>query len=287
MPERKLPKRSDSRRRILGDPLISSAAIAEKYSAAIQDLIREMARETRSELIAMFEAPGYSLDNRSISRVKDGSPAARGRIIIARLLKKYQGRFDDLARAATARMVRATIKHADATAGMSLRQMSKSLTLPNSWSPRLKEIVAASTQEAAQLIKTIPEQFLGQVQGQVMRSITTGRGLADLTPFLAEKYGQNMRKARNVALDQTRKAYSALSAQRMQDVGIKEFVWKHSRGGVHPRKQHQEWDGKTFRYDDPPVDERFGPVLPGWAIGCRCFARPVINFGDDDGNQED
>ena len=276
MPASKPLRRSDSKG-VVGAPLISSAAIGIKYAKAIQELIGLMVRDTHRQLAAMFNAPGYALDDVKVGKVKDGSPSGRSRIIIDRLLDKYKARFDDLAEVATDRMIHQTIKHVDTTAALSLREMSKTFDLPKFWSPRLKEIVAASTQEATQLIKTIPEQFLAQVQGQTMRAITTGRGLADLTPFLAEKYGQNMRKAKNVALDQTRKAYSALASQRMQDAGVKKFVWKHSHGGHDPRKQHQDWDGKVFSYADPPVDDRFGPVLPGQAINCLPAESEVEN----------
>ncbi len=273
------PKRSASDKGIVGSPLIPSAAIGDKYAKAVQALIREMARETAAELKAMFSAPGYALDSNH-DDVEDGSPAGRSQIILNKLMRKYRGKFDDLATMATDRMIKATLKHVDTTSGLSLRELGAGLELPDYWSARLREIVAASTKEAVQLIKTIPERFLSQVQGETMRSITSGRGMADLTPFLAEKYGQNLRKAKNVALDQTRKAYSNLAAQRMQDAGVVEFEWRHSNGGHDPRKQHQGWNGKVFRYDDPPVDETFGPVLPGQAINCRCFARPRLRFGD-------
>lgn len=278
MPLRKIV---DSDYGLVGASLIPSAAIAERFAKETQALFREMARETAAELTAMFSAPGYALDDMKVHSVKDGSPAARARIIINRLTKRYRERFDEISTSATDRMMRATIKHVDVTAGLSLRDIGESFEIKDFWSARLREIVAASTQEAAQLIKTIPEYFLSQVQGQTMRAITSGRGMADLVPFLAEKYGQNMRKAKNVALDQTRKAYSNLAAQRMQDAGVQQFIWKHSHGGHDPRKQHEGWAGKVFRYDAPPVDEKFGPVLPGQAIGCKCFARPVLTFGDN------
>ena len=280
MKAKRQPRRLASDKAIVGSPLISNGSIADKYAKAVQALIREMARETATELKAMFSAPGYALDGDDLDEVEDGSPAARSQIILNKLMKKYRGKFDDLATMATDRMINATLKHVDTTAGLSLREIGAGFELPDFWSSRLREIVAASTKEATQLIKTIPEKFLSQVQGQTMRSITSGRGMADLTPFLTEKYGQNLRKAKNVALDQTRKAYSNLSAQRMQDAGVEEFEWRHSRGGHDPRKQHEGWSGKIFRYDDPPVDETFGPVLPGRAINCRCFARPVLRFGD-------
>src|SRR5665213_3337404 len=84
---------------IVGGPLISSAAVGAKYAEAVQAELRQMARETAAELKAMFSAPGYALDD--VRGVQDGSPAARARIILNRLLKKYRVRFDRLAKAAT------------------------------------------------------------------------------------------------------------------------------------------------------------------------------------------
>lgn len=265
----------DSKR---GGALISSASIADQYQKAVVALIVKMCAESERELKAMFNDPGYAMD------AVDGNPASRARIIINYLKRKYSKYFAKLAQVATERMIRQTIKHSTVTVGMSLREIAKDLELDPAFlnSGRLREIVIASTQEAAQLIKTIPEQYLSQVQGQVMRSITTGGGLATLVPFLREKYGQNVRKARSVAHDQTRKAYSNISNARMVDAGVQEFEWCHSHGGKTPRPQHLGWNGKTFRFDKPPVDDTFGAVLPGIAINCRCFARPILNFGVKD-----
>jgi SPP1 gp7 family putative phage head morphogenesis protein len=263
-----------------GGALISSASIADQYQKAVVALIVRMCAETERELRAMFTDPGYAMD------AVDGNAASRARIIINYLQRKYGKYFNKLAKVATDRMIRRTIKHSTVTLGMSLREIAKDLELDPAFlnSGRLKEIVTASTQEAANLIKVIPEEyFKQQVQGQVMRSITSGSGLQTLVPFLREKYGQNVRKARQVARDQTRKAYSSISNARMVDAGIEEFEWCHSHGGKVPRKQHLDWNGKTFRFDKPPVDDRFGAVLPGIAINCRCFARPILNFGAKDG----
>ena len=262
-----------------GGALISSASIADQYQKAIVALVKKMAEESEKELRKMFNDPGYAMD------AVDGNPASRARIIINYLKRKYGKYFNRLAQVATERMIRQTIRHSTVTLNMSLKDIAKDLNLDPAFlnSGRLREIVTASTQEAAQLIKTIPEQYLSQVQGQVMRSITTGSGLQTLVPFLREKYGQNVRKARNVAHDQTRKVYSSISNARMVNAGVEEFEWCHSHGGKTPRQQHMDWNGKTFRFDKPPVDDRFGAVLPGIAINCRCFARPILNFGLKDG----
>lgn len=262
-----------------GGALISSASIADQYQKAIVALVKKMAEESEKELRKMFNDPGYAMD------AVDGNPASRARIIINYLKRKYGKYFNRLAQVATERMIKQTIKHSTVTLNMSLKDIAKDLELDPAFlnSGRLREIVTASTQEAAQLIKTIPEQYLSQVQGQVMRSITTGSGLQTLVPFLREKYGQNVRKARNVAHDQTRKVYSSISNARMVNAGVEEFEWCHSHGGKTPRQQHLDWNGKVFRFDKPPVDDSFGAVLPGIAINCRCFARPILNFGLKDG----
>ena len=96
---------------------------------------------------------------------------------------------------------------------------------------RLEEVIKASTQEAANLIKSIPVNYINEVQGQVMRSITTGQGLKDLVPYLTKKYHGNVRKAKNVALDQTRKAYQSINTSRLKSLGVKKFIWVHSGGG--------------------------------------------------------
>lgn len=261
-----------------GGALISSASIADQYQKTIIALVKRMADETEREFRKMFNDPGYAMD------AVDGNPASRARIIINYLKRKYAKYFNKLAQVATDRMIRQTVRHSTVTLKMSLKEIAKEIELDPAFlnSGRLREIVMASTQEAAQLIKTLPETYLSQVQGQVMRSITSGSGLSTLVPFLRDKYGQNVRKARSVAHDQTRKAYSIISNARMQSAGIEEFEWCHSHGGKTPRQQHLDWNGKTFRFDNPPVDDRFGAVLPGIAINCRCFARPILNFGQKD-----
>ncbi|WP_321905136.1 phage head morphogenesis protein [Paraburkholderia tropica] len=261
-----------------GGALISSAAIAEQYQKSIVALIQRMCAEAERDLKAMFNDPGYAMD------AVDGNPVSRSRIIINHLKRKYGAYFTKLAKSATDRMIKQTVRHSTVTLGMSLRELGAELELSPKFleSGRLREIVMASTQEAAQLIKTIPDNYLSQVQGQVMRSITTGSGMETLMPFMREKYGQNVRKARSVANDQTRKAYSSISNARLQAAGVKKFEWCHSHGGKTPRKQHLDWNGKIFRFDQPPVDDAFGAVLPGIAINCRCFARPILDFGDED-----
>ena len=104
----------------------------------------------------------------------------------------------------------------------------------------------------------------------------------DLVPYLKQHYAGNVKKARSVAYDQTRKAYNNISAARSQKLGMEEFIWIHSGGGKEPRKDHVAMNGKTFRFDDPPViGVMYGQEvrgLPGNVPSCRCAMRPLVNF---------
>jgi SPP1 gp7 family putative phage head morphogenesis protein len=110
--------------------------------------------------------------------------------------------------------------------------------------------------------------------------------MQDLIPFLDAKYGQNIRHARNVAHDQTRKAFTNISTARLKAAGVKKFEWRHSHGGRTPRKLHEELNGKVFSYDDPPyIGDMYGQKvygLPSQMPNCRCFAKPIIDFGDEE-----
>lgn len=275
---------------IVGGPLIPSAAIAQDFERTILTLIRKMCQETKRELTAMFEHPGYALDDKG-GPIEEGNPASRARIILNGLMNKYDPLFRKWAKKAARRMVDRNLTHSTGQLKKSLKEMGKAMTVrPDFMSDRLREITVASANEAAELIRLIPQKYLGEVAGATMRSITSGNGMEDLIPFLNEKYGQNIRHARNVAHDQTRKTFTAITTERVKAAGITEFVWKHSHGGRHPRKLHQELDGKTFRYDDPPyIGDMYGKKvfgLPNDLPNCHCFARPVLNFGEKDDDSE-
>ncbi len=100
--------------------------------------------------------------------------------------------------------------------------------------------------------------------------------------MLQNKYRIYKNKAKNTALDQTRKAYTNVTASRMKDVGVDEYVWEHAGGSVKPRDYHRYvLNGKTFKLSDPPIiDQKTGQRgKPGDAISCKCFMRPVVRFG--------
>ena len=128
-----------------------------------------------------------------------------------------------------------------------------------------------------------------------MRSITSGKGVTFIEEELLKYKGMTKRRARNIALDQTRKAYNDINLRNMQDAGVKKAEWIHSGGSQKPRTYHMErWDGVSgidngepnglngfiFYLDRPPViDKRTGERgYPAQLPYCHCRMIPIIEF---------
>ena len=235
-----------------------------------------MYRDVKREMEKVFKETNFK-------SAMDASTPSQARIALNALLKKWQERFDDLSKVLVTRMISRTLKNSSISLSYSLKEVGQTLSIDTSFSDaRLKDVIKASTQEAANLIKLIPQRYINEVQGQVMRSITTGQGLKDLVPYLTKRYHGDVKKAKNTALDQTRKAYQSINTSRLKTLGVKKFIWIHSGGGKKPRQEHIRMSGNEYSFDDPPIiGEMYGLEvrgLPGDLPNCRCVCKPVINF---------
>lgn len=283
---------------IKGKVLRPNAATLARFNAAWQSLIAQMTRETTKELTALFKAERNvfdSFETRLLREVgalpqpqavaMDASLADMAQSVIDRLTIKFTALFNRQADAITGNMLTATSRDSDKGMQASLKDIGERLTIKPSDSTR--QIMSAAAQEAAGLIKRTPVDYLPMVQGDVMRSITTGNGLQDLVPALEARNVKVKNWASNVAKDQTRKVYNNLNKVRMQEAGAEEYEWIHSGGSNKPRKYHldrtpQGLNGRICRFDDPPIiDEKTGERgIPGQLPYCGCTMRPIFRFDD-------
>lgn len=266
-----------------GSRLAYNAAQQARYVSALERLVRKMTTETNRQIKKLFN--GEVSDEFFKSQAMDASIASQARILLNALSRTFDNLFNLKASILAEAMVRGAEKTSATTVGKSLKELSSDLTLKTSVvSAGQEEVAKALISENVSLIKSIPEQYLKNVTGSVMRSITTGRGLSGLVPDLQKYQGQTQRRAKLLALDQTRKAYNSINRQKLMANGIREFIWQHSGGGLHPRESHIKLDGMTFSFENlekqqaalgvPEKDRSF----PGVAINCRCTLSPVIVF---------
>jgi SPP1 gp7 family putative phage head morphogenesis protein len=253
---------------VKGKPLRPRASIEDKYRANLLALVKRMTKETKDSLTSLLKDQALP----TFSIATDGNVGSQARILMNKLSAKFQAMFDRNAGSMAIDMISATDAESAIMLRKSLKDMSGGLAVKADFlTGSMKESMAASVAENVGLIKSIPQQYMTQVQGAVMRSILPGgNGLQDLVPFLTNQAGVTERRAENIALDQTRKAYNNINAQRMQAVGVDKFEWIHSGGGQKPRPLHVSYDGRIFSFDDLPIiDEATGERgIPGQAINC-------------------
>jgi SPP1 gp7 family putative phage head morphogenesis protein len=262
-----------------GDPLQHNAAVAVRYAGRLDKITSQMTGAVREAVEGLFRS-----DIASAHFGEDASISSQARILMAELGKRFSALFAAQAKPLAEKMVSDADRAGTTALHSSLQKLSGGLSLKTSViNTPLENIYKASVAENVSLIKSIASEYLQKVEGAVMRSITTGNGLQDLIPALQQYEGQTQRRATNLALDQTRKAYNSINRGRMQALGVKKFQWHHSGGGAHPREDHIEMDGEIYSFDALPViDKRSGERgIPGQAPNCRCTMSPVFDFGEE------
>ena len=266
-----------------GETLRFSIAAGDRYARCLTKAVKQMTDEVKAEIQTLFESPeaeGYF--------AQDASLVTRTRILFSTLNSRFQKAFRVLASESALAMINDINRVSERQTKSSLKKLSAGLTLNTDFvSEEMGEMMKASVLENRELIKDLPHRYLRNVSNMVVTNLTqpnTG-GLKQLIKQIDAGLSQEQKrvhnKARNNALDQTRKAFNNLNAARMKAVGITKFRWVHSKAGQKPREYHlNELDGKVFSFDDPPIiDERTKERgLPSQLINCRCSMMPVIEF---------
>lgn len=110
-----------------------------------------------------------------------------------------------------------------------------------------------------------------------------GKTVAELRQRIEERLEVSRSKADFLARDQVLTLNGQITEARHRAAGITDYVWTTSRD-ERVRATHEELDGETFSWDDPPVTNEAGDRNhPGGDYGCRCTAMPVLpELADDD-----
>ena len=159
--------------------------------------------------------------------------------------------------------------------------------------------------EASNLIKTIPQELLGQVARAVTDNLRgvplqAGRTLLQQIEHLG---GVSKKRAQLIARDQTAKLTGELNRVRQQSIGVETYIWRTSKdervvgnpAGKYPEGNdkhgnHYVMEGVTCKWADPTVysldggktwKKRTGEMPKthvGIDIQCRCYGEPVVDI---------
>lgn len=249
-----------------------NAGVAATYQKRLLALIADMHKATLAAVQDTYRANAPEL-------AQDKSPARGLESSILKQLKRWRRDFDGRADA----LAKWFAEQTDLNASNALRKSladAMGITVKFKMSPAVTDILDSIVVENVSLIKSIPEQYFTDVQGEVMRSVQAGRDLGDLTDSLQERFGVTKSRAELIARDQNAKATESINRARQQDLGITQAVWVHSGAGKHPRESHVQADGKVYDLAEGcKIDGQF--IFPGQLINCRCVSSPVIAAFND------
>lgn len=254
-----------------GNSLAYSSKATKQYEDKVQKLIKRMALD--------YERQFKQLGKQNYTA--DASIASQARILLSALNRKWNQVFNKASSLITDSFTSKVNKDSKKRLQNSLTDMTGLMTIKMPDMPQgMEDILKATVAENVSLIRSISSQFHDRIEGEVMRSIQSGRGTQGIFEYIKEQHGKSDKRASLIARDQTSKLTTAINRERMKSSGVRQFVWIHSGGGAEPRELHVRYDGQIFDLDDPPIiDERTGEKgLPGEAINCRCRMKPVLTF---------
>lgn len=263
-----MDKKDKDKNIIKGKELNNNASDAQRYKNSLKSLIKPMTKETNEIVLELWEVEN-----------KDEFFVDRASQLLNRLTTKWQIVFNQMAEPLAKSMLNMVSKTSKTNVTKSIKAISKEFTIKTGLiNKEMKAKSQAIIRENVKLIKSIPQEYYTDVEGQVMRAITTGEGVSSLKKDLMNYLRDAEDRATIIATDQVRKTYAAVNAETMKDSGFKKFIWIHSKGGQFPRKEHQEMDGNIYSLDDLPIiDSKTGETgIPGQLINCRCIMQPVL-----------
>lgn len=246
----------------------ANRGLSARYRQRITALIDEMAASAEYWLTAAYRDFPPVL-------AEDASPSEKMRRSLADLAKRWQRRFNESAPKIAEAYLRGSFKATDSAMRSALRDAG--WTVKFQMTPAIRDAFDASLAENVALIRSIPEQYLLDVQGAVSRSYTAGRDLKTMVADLKRIYPKAANRAILIARDQSNKANGVVARARQMELGITEAYWMHSHAGKTPRPTHVAMNGKVYKISEgmyDPAVKRF--INPGELINCRCTSRPKL-----------
>lgn len=208
--------------------------------------------------------PGLT-DALARAALRFGDILGRARVMAALAARRNLGEVDERLTAAIKRSV-----------GVDLRAALSDHSPSPDGMPSIAEAMAEAASANVALIKSIPEQYFGELAATVSEAFAAGMRWEGLIAKIKERGDVADGRAWVIARDQTSKMNAAFNEVRQVGLGIEEYDWSGALD-ARERPSHRRMEGVRCRWDAPPeVDgER---VHPGEAILCRCAALPRVNL---------
>ena len=251
-------------------PLHPNVGIEVLYRRRLVKLIEEM-----DDSVQYHVERAYRGNEPAVMAMDDALASNVLRKVIRALAKRWLKNFNDAAPKLAEWFSRKAMHQTD----HALRQIldEGGFSVRFTMTEAMRDIFNATRAQNVALIKSIPEQYLKNVEGEVMRSVQAGRDLGGLTKALEKNYGVTHRRAALIARTQNNLASGSMLKARQLEMGITKAKWRHSGAGKEPRPTHVANNGKLYDVQKgwfDPHEKKW--IFPGQLINCRCVSISVI-----------
>lgn len=144
----------------------------------------------------------------------------------------------------------------------------------------LEDFRALSVNKNVSLIKSLPEEYLKQVETIVNNGVVSGARFQTIAKEITAKTGANSKLAnriKTIARNEVQTINSQITLRRSESLGIKKGIFRTSRD-ERVRKCHDELDGDEFIIAKGAWSKSCQKFIqPGITdINCRCSYSPII-----------
>jgi len=252
------------------DPVWANRGTEAWYRARLRELLKAM----HDSLQLHIEAT-YKREPPTIGMAQDASSTVALRKTLKQWGDRWSRRFDEMAVSIAEQFAKKSTRATQ----ISMLTALKKAGFTVEFKPTAKSIEAYRAVVASNvgLIKTIPQQYLKDVEQSVYNAVMRGGDLHTLSKSLVQSYGVSYRRAAIIARTENNKAKALMEATRRQELGLTESVWQHSSAGKVPRPTHVKMSGKRYKNSQgmwDSAEQKY--VFPGELINCRCASRSLI-----------
>lgn len=246
-----------------------NAGIQAAYRAELNRLLRSV----RNEALALVRDHWEEPERVEPTRIAmDSDLLAR---LIDHLLARWATRLTELPKIIAEQFVGKTLFHYDRRMQGALKKAGFTVNLQ--LTDYTRQAMRGAVGMNVGLIKSIPNQYLSDVQKYVWEAVEGGFDLATLTDNLQHAYHIGRNRAKLIARDQANKVHAVMEQARRIELGISEAIWMHSAAAKEPRQSHVKANGKKFDIKKGMyLDGKW--VLPGQDINCGCTSRALIEW---------
>jgi uncharacterized protein with gpF-like domain len=254
------------RKRVVLADFRPNAGIRAAYHTELNRLLRSARNEVMQAVAHNWQAPQPV--------AMDAARDILGRVIDA-IIAKWMTSLNDLPQKMARRFVGQTKSAYDRQLSAALKKEGFAVNLQ--MTDYTKTAVRASVGVNVGLIKSIPGEYLSEVQKTIWESVEGGFDLSTLVDNLDHAYHIGRNRCKLIARDQANKAMAAIEKARRQELGIVRAEWKHSAAAKEPRVSHVKANGKIFEVEKGMyLDGEW--LQAGEAINCGCTSRGIIEW---------